>query len=187
MSGTLAETYLASRGLKWPTDTPLRFHPACPRGRERLPAMLAEMTDPLTGEFCGTHRTFIEPDGSGKIRHGSAKMMLGRAGTIRLTPDEDVTTGLGICEGIETGLSLIQRAKWQPIWACCSAGGIAKFPVLDGIEHLTIFADADDSGVGLRAAESCARRWREAGREVEITLPPIGKDWLDALTKGDAA
>ena len=30
--------------------------------------------------------------------------MLGHAGIIRLSPDDEVELGLGICEGIETGL-----------------------------------------------------------------------------------
>jgi hypothetical protein len=40
-AGTPVEAYLASRGLSLPPDAPLAFHPACPRRKERLPAMLA--------------------------------------------------------------------------------------------------------------------------------------------------
>ena len=41
---------------------------------------------------------------------GQAKMMLGTAGVIRLVPDEEVTTGLGLAEGIETALSHLTNA-----------------------------------------------------------------------------
>jgi phage/plasmid primase-like uncharacterized protein len=45
------------------------------------------------------------------------------------------------------------------------------FPVLGGIECLTIFADNDKSGTGLAAAEECAERWHRAGREALIHIP----------------
>ena len=146
--------------------------------------MLALMTDARTGEPCGVHRTFLRPDGSGKADVTPAKMMLGGAGVIRLDLDDEVTLGLGVAEGIETALGVMQRIGWRPVWAAASAGGIAKFPVLPGIEALTIFADADDkSGVGLRAAEECADRWRAAGHNSRIAAPPSGTDWLDAARR----
>jgi hypothetical protein len=68
-----------------------------------------------------------------------------------------VTLGLGVCEGLETGLAIMQRLDWRPVWTATCAGAIATFPVLPGIESLTIFADCDSAG--MRAAETCARRW----------------------------
>ena len=185
--GGLAETYLTFRKCRYPEGDVIRFHPACPRGEsERQPAMIALMTDPVSNAPVGIHRTFLRPDGKGKIEHGTAKMMLGSAGIIRLAPDDESTIGLGICEGIETGLAIMQRAGWGAIWACGSAGGIGKFPVLAGIEALTIFPDRDDSGTSLKNANQCAERWQSAGREVRIIWPPAGADWDDAL-KGEAA
>jgi hypothetical protein len=95
--------------------------------------------------------------------------MLGRAAgaAIKLCPDDEVTLGLGLVEGIETGLAVISLG-WRPIWAAGSAGGMAQFPVLSGIEELTIFADNDKNGVGQRAAKQCAERWRDAGCLVTI-------------------
>ena len=52
-----------------------------------------------------------------------------KAGVIRLTPNEEVTHGLGISEGIEDGLSVL-LSGWSPVWAAASAGGIKTFPVL---------------------------------------------------------
>ncbi|MHB1302446.1 MAG: DUF7146 domain-containing protein [Acidiphilium sp.] len=181
-AGTPVETYLASRALRLPENAPLRFHPQCPRGIERLPAMISLMTNPVSGEPCGVHRTFLRPDGGGKA-DGANKMMLGKAGIIRLVPNSDITLGLGIAEGIETALAVMQLAGWSPVWAACSAAGLAKFSVLDGVESLTIFADMDDNGAGLKAASECAARWRMAGREATISRPPSGNDWLDALNR----
>ena len=181
--GTIVETYLRARGVTLPPRAPIRFHVACPRGAERVPAMLALVTNAESNEACGVHRTFLRPDGSGKVETGTAKMMTGAAGVIRLSPDDCVTTGLGISEGVETGLALLTIAAWSPIWAAASAGGIAKFPVLPGIAAITLFDDRDDKGAGLRAATECAARWKDAGREARIEMPPGGTDWLDALTR----
>ncbi len=183
-AGTLVQTYLAARGLMLPEDAPLRFHPVCPRGAERWPAMLALMTDPATGEACGLHRTFLARDGSGKAPGEPKKAMLGNAGVVRLVPDVEVTTGLGLAEGVETTLAVMQRGGWRPVWAATSAGAIRRFPVLAGIEALTVFADAD--GPGMDAARECCRRWAEACSEARILVPPAG-DWNDALPTGGMA
>jgi putative DNA primase/helicase len=179
--------YLAGRGLRLPDDAPLRFHPACPRGAERCPAMVALMTDAITGEPCGLHRTFVAiRDGGVTKAAGKAKMMLGRSGVVRLVPDEWVGAGLGIAEGIETALAVAQLIEWGPCWAAGSAGGIGRFPVIAAASTLTIFADADDSGVSVDQARACAARWTAAGRAAQIQIPPAGFDWLDAM-RGVAA
>jgi putative DNA primase/helicase len=183
-AGTLVEAYLASRGLSLLPGAPLRFHPACPRDRERLPAMIAQMTEPETAAPAGIHRTFLAPDGSGKAP-GQAKMMLGAAGVIRLVGDAEVTAGLGITEGIENALAIMSRG-WSPVWAAGSAGAIASFPVLAGIESLTIFADADENGAGTKAARTCATRWAAAGRQVDVHYPPSGSDWNDVTRLSSA-
>lgn len=181
-SGSPAEAYLRTRGLRLPHGAPIRFHPACPRGAERLPAMLALMTDAMTGEPCGVHRTFLAPDGNGKAPPGpggeGAKMMLGAAGIVRLSPDQEVTHGLGLCEGIETGLALLHDFRWAPVWAAASAGAVQRFPLLPGIEALSVFADGD--APGLAAARACKARWAEAGREARVVWPgEAGRDFAD--------
>jgi hypothetical protein len=83
--------------------------------------------------------------------------------------------GLVVCEGVETGIAIYQSGL-RPVWACGGAGSLTNFPVLGGIEALTIAADADEPG--RRAAEICAARWREAEREVVVVAPLVG-DWAD--------
>jgi len=65
----------------------------------------------------------------------------------------------------------------RPVWALGSAGAIGIFPVLPGIETLTILGETDEAN--RKAVLHCGRRWHEAGREVLIIDPPAG-DMNDA-------
>jgi DNA primase len=96
--GTLVDVYLRHRGVQLPDAPVIRFHPWCPRKGGPLPAMVALMADALTGQPCGVHRTFLQPDGAGKALVDKAKMMLGNAGIIRLVDKEEIARGLGLAE-----------------------------------------------------------------------------------------
>lgn len=174
------ETYFRVRGLGGLPDdvVDIRYHPRCPRGADRLPAMVALMRDASSNEPTGVHRTFVRYDGSGKAAVTPAKMMLGRAAgsVVKLTPDEDVLMGLGLSEGVEDGIAILNMG-WRPIWACMSAGFMTRFPILRGVEALSLFADADRAGQS--AAESCAARWRRAGLSAAIVNPRSWKDFAD--------
>jgi hypothetical protein len=106
---------------------------------------------------------------------------------IRLWPDTDVSTGLVLGEGIETTLAAATRIEHhgtllRPAWAAGSAGNIAGFPVLAGIDALTILIDHDVSGTGQRAAETCTQCWLDAGREVIRLMPDaLGADFNDLV------
>lgn len=184
-AGSLVEAYLASRRVGLPdAGAVLRFHPSCWRNTAygpHGPAMLALMTDLETGEPRGVHVTYLRADGGGKAAGERVKVMLGRTGVVRLVPDDEVVSSLGIAEGIETALS-VMTIGWRPCWAATSAGGIARLPVPCGIECLTVFTDADDAGAGARAAQACVDRWTEAGRMVRVITAPSGVDFNDVLT-----
>jgi putative DNA primase/helicase len=106
---------------------------------------------------------------------------------LRLWPDELVTLGLVIGEGLETVLAAATRIEHrgtllQPAWAVGDAGHLAKFPVLAGIEALTILVDHDEAGQ--RAARECRERWLAAGREVTALIPNgLGQDFNDIVQK----
>jgi hypothetical protein len=112
---------------------------------------------------------------------------------IRLWPDNEVTTGLVIGEGVETTLAAAtciahRGTLLQPAWACGGSGNLTAFPVLAGIEALTIIVDNDESGGGQDAAAKCARRWIDAGREVTRLTPKIlGGDFNDIVRGKGAA
>ena len=179
--GTLVEQYLKRRGLVVPDECGrvLRFHPCCPFGNQRrLPSMVALMRNIQTDAPQAINRTALSPDG-GRIE----RKMLGpkRGAAVKLSPDENVTMGLTIGEGAETTCAGMARG-FSPAWALGDAGSIAAFPVLSGVEAITILADNDNSGTGQRAAEICARRWAAAGREARVLLPhKIGADFNDII------
>lgn len=165
----VALSYLRARHCRIPPESGhLRWHPALKHPSGYVgPALVALITDVVTREHLSLHRTWITP--TGKADLDTPRLPLWnhstKNGCIRLWPDENVTYGLGIAEGIETGLSL----AWahSPVWATIDAGHMAQFPVLDGIESLVIAQDQDPAGMS--AAAICAGRWAEAGREVFVT------------------
>ena len=188
IGGTLAEAYLRNtRKLCLPADLPddvLRFAPEICWREHRAPALVALLRDIVTDRPCGIRFTLLTKDAQ-KLR---APVMLGRAklAAVKLTPDCDVTTGLGVAEGVETALR-VMATGFRPVWALGSSGSIRSFPPLKGIEALTIFADHDPPDAkgrsgGIDAAQACAARWSAAGREVIIRTPTKpGDDWDDAL------
>jgi hypothetical protein len=167
--------------LRW---LPSLRHPF--EGRS-LPALVARVTDAVTGEPMTLHQTFLAPDGNGKAPIEKPRLLLKghekAGGVVRLWPDEEVTLGLCVAEGIETALTAARA--FTPAWATLDAGNLKVLPVLPGLEGLTIVADHDKSG--LEAAEECARRWLAAGVEVrEWAAPREGID-LNDYARGLAA
>jgi hypothetical protein len=172
--GTIAERYLRSRLHGEAVPAPIHQADAL-RWHGGISALVAAMTDPTSGDFTGVHRTFLDAGGR-KV----ARKMLGRKGVVRLWPDDAVTLGLAVGEGIETTIAATIITGYAPAWAALDAGNIAAFPVLAGIENLTIFADHDPNGVGQRAARSAAERWAESGCEARILTPvDRGSDFND--------
>ncbi len=173
-TGSPVEDYLHGRGLKLPNETlsVLRYHPACPFDGEKVPAMVAAMVDIHSNEFRGIHRTRLNP---------KDKAMLGtfKGAVVKLSPDENVYSGIHIAEGIETSLAVMAMG-FKPVWCCLNAIGIAKFPVISSIESLTIFADNDANQTGQNKAIECGARWQSAGKEVRIfATPESGTDFAD--------
>jgi hypothetical protein len=139
-------------------------------------AMIALMTDPLTGESRGVHRTYLD-EGGEKV----GRKMLGNWGCVRLWPDAEVTLGLVIGEGIETTIAGAMLTGRCPAWAALDAGGVKKFPVLDGVEGITILVDHDTNEAGQKAAEGCAANWSSHGREAVLLTPNGVGDFNDML------
>ena len=188
--GDPAGRYLLGRGCAVPDpESHVRWAPAHrhPSGHVG-PALLALVTDALTQAPMTLHQTWLAADGSGKARLERPRLLWKglpkKGGIVRLVPDEEVTTGLAVAEGIETALTAVRAG--YPCWATIDAGNLASFPVLPGVEALTIVADRDEvnrsigRAPGLAAARACADRWAGAGREVRIwAAAEIGHDFND--------
>jgi hypothetical protein len=179
-----AGRYLAARGCASPhPEGGLRWHPELrhPSGHVS-PALLALVTDAVTGESMTLHRTWLRADGTGKADLAKPRLLwLGlpkAGGVVRLWPDAEVTLGLCVAEGIET--TLTAAAGFGLAWSTIDKKNLEVFPILPGIEALTIVADHDEDGGGQRAAEECGRRWLAAGVEVRIWMDPTpGADFND--------
>jgi hypothetical protein len=160
--------------------TVLRFHPLCPFGTVRYPCLLALMRDVRTNEPRAIQRTAL-----GNAGEKIDRMTLGpkSRAAIKLSADEDVTMGLTVGEGLETVLSAMQLG-FSPAWALGDAGNVRAFPVLSGVECLTILVDNDESGTGQQAALECSSRWTSAGREVFRIIPDrCGDDLNDIVAR----
>jgi len=176
-------------------DAVFRWHPACPFGTGQMPCLLALYRNVITDEPQGVHRTPLTLDGKRPIGTDGEKIKRQTYGptkhaAIKLWPASTVSNRLVVGEGIETTLSAALHIPHRgraltPAWACMNAGNIGDFPVLDGVETLTILVDNDPSGAGQREAAKCAERWRSAGRQVFRLIPKTsGFDFNDIINHG---
>jgi putative DNA primase/helicase len=169
--GTVVERYLNGRGLELGEDVAgdvLRWH-------QRIGAMLALFRNVLTAEPQAISRTFLDREGK-KLGRKFLGPAFGAA--VMLDRFDFVTTGLHVGEGVETCMAA-RQFNLRPVWALGSAAAVAAFPILSGVECLTLLKEADDASA--QACAACAARWHAAGREVFINWPTIGKDLNDAI------
>ncbi len=162
--GTPVEAYLKNRCHSFPRELAgevIRYHRTMQLGGRPVGGMVVLIRDLTSDEPCGVQRTFLDRDGR-KIK----RLSLGRMGygAAKLDPDAAVSTGLVIGEGVETCISAY-LGGFRPVWSVISAGGIATFPLLPGIEGVTILGENDANNANWIAASSCERRWRSAGRD----------------------
>lgn len=182
LAGSLAETYLQVRGLGDPVSPDLLYHPDLTdyESRRGWPGMVA-IPRLASGEAVGgIHRTFLLEDGSGKAPAG--KKMLGSIAeaAVRLFPMPEGGR-LGVAEGIETALAA-HGLFGTSVWAALSADGMARFQWPEGTRHVTIYADAGDSG--RQAAARLSDRLNMADIPNRIVAPLHGDDFNDDLLRG---
>lgn len=179
--GTIAERYLQGRGLNLPEGAgALRFHPRTPWREDtgevvRVPAMIGCLRAIDGDVITGVHKTRLTREGA---KVGRKMQGVAGASAIKLDGDAEVTGGLAIGEGVETVLAARQLG-FRPAWALASAGAVAAFPVLGGIEALTLLVENDPASD--RAISQCAALWHVAGREVTVVTPNFGSDLADVI------
>jgi hypothetical protein len=177
--GTIAETYLRSRGVAGVGDLDcLRFHPRCyyrahdNAPRETWPALVAAVTD-LDGALTGILRTWLARDCSGKAPLATPRRALGRllGSGVRFGR----TTGvMAAGEGLETMLSLRVVLPAMPMVAALSSAHLAALILPAGLRRLYIARDNDRAGH--RAAEALGIRANADGIE-DLVLTPHADDF----------
>src|SRR6476659_2096632 len=181
--GSPAETYLrvTRRIGDWldgfdRIDEVLAYHPACPFEAGRLPCMVALIRDIQTDEPRAIHRTALKlgalPERIGRLSFGPIA-----GGSIKLSPNDEVTSGRLVGEGIETVLSASQMFQFRPAWSLISTAGMRGFPVLSVVECVTVAVDNDQAGQ--QAAAELVQRYSTAGVEIITTKTNIAKDFND--------
>jgi phage/plasmid primase-like uncharacterized protein len=142
--------------------------------------MIAAVSRWPSAELVAVHRTYIKPDGSGKINHPQARMILPdcSGGAVQLAP---AGTTVAIAEGIETALS-VQTATGLPTWACLSTSGMRAVLLPDTVREVVICADHDPPG--LKAANAAAERLTRQGKRVKIATPPQADTDFNDMLKG---
>ncbi len=161
------------------------WHPAVffreeghPLSGRSLGCIVGVMTHPITAEPTGAiSRTYVDAD---LKKIGKARTLGSGSGVVRLSLDEDVIGGLHLAEGLETALSAMSIGL-RPLWATGSTSVLKAFPLLYGIEALSIIADHDVNGAGEQAARNLERPYRRSGREVRIFRPDQIGDFNDVL------
>jgi len=185
LAGSVAVIYLESRDLRDPGSPDLLFNPdlADFDTRRGWPGMVAIVRDGVGAPTGGIHRTYLLEDGSGKAPPG--KKMLGAVagGSVRLSSLSE-NGHLGIAEGIETALSA-ETIFGIPTWAALSADGLRRWQWPEGVNRVTIFADAGEAGT--QAAATLADRLNITGIANAIVSPLHGDDFNDDLRRGATA
>jgi hypothetical protein len=182
LTGTKGEAYLRGRGITCPLPPSLgwavdAFHGPSARW---LSAMIGDVS---TG---GVHRTYFEKAGVRISRN--AKMMQGpcAGGAVALS---EAQGPLVVCEGVETGLSLVSGLLTRPatVWAALSTSGVKSLALPKAAGELIIATDSDDGGAGWAAGQTLAERAASRGWTVSLWPAPSGQDWNDVLREGGAA
>jgi hypothetical protein len=184
--GTLAATYLQSRGITRLADLPaLRFHPRCyyrpndddlPGSPGAFAALIASVTDD-DGTQTGTHRTWLDPSGSAKAAVASPRRAMGSilGHAIRFGQAQDV---IAAGEGIETILSLREALPTLPLAAATSSSHLAAILFPPVLRRLYVARDRDAAGNA--AFSILTERASAAGIEL-LPLMPALDDFNDDL------
>ncbi|MER9934289.1 toprim domain-containing protein [Mesorhizobium sp. M0088] len=190
IAGTLAERYLAGRGILLSThERALRFHPGCyyrdlVTGETRtLPALIAAVTS-LDGRITGLQRTYLssglDPSGKvGKAPVADPRRSLGHLlGNGIWLGQQSGAPVMAAGEGFETMASLRTVMPALPLAAATSANHLAGLIFPPGCRRLYIAADAD--AAGRHGIERLSQRAGEAGILALVLRPQLG-DFNDDL------
>jgi hypothetical protein len=163
--GTIAEEYLQRRGIPL-TPPSLRHYRGAMIAAVHQPkqGITAIQKTPIRSDFSRGDRMTKGPLGSGAVRLGAAREIM------------------GIAEGTETALSAMTLTG-MPVWASLGGKRLHNVELPSFVREVHIFADNDTPG--REAAYRASDAHRELGRTVRIRRPPPQfKDFNDLITSG---
>ena len=190
MSNSPVADYLSGRGIKAGRlphgilPPSLRFHPCLThrQAQSEYPAMLGAIQDG-DGVIIGVQRTYLAKAGYKTVKASvkPAKMVLGNmaGGAVRLGYAGQI---LGLAEGIETALSVMQ-ATGHSCWAAVSSSNMSSIPLPPIVNELHLYLDADcNQDVIDKMLDKAKRFYR--GVQIRLIRPPQGMDFNDLLCAG---
>ncbi len=188
IAGTVAERYLAqTRAIPGPYPDILGYTRSayCSVLGEETEALIAPLQD-RHGHVTAVQQIFLSRETDDAWRDEKNKRVKRTLGamldaSVRLgLPD----TTLGLAGSVEDALAASSLYS-LPVWATCGEQRMGRVWVPEEIEHVVIFADADDAGA--KAAMDAKAAQQRAGRRVTIMMPGATKDFAETVEKRASA
>lgn len=177
----------------------IRFHPKLLHVSDRgvktsLPGIVS-MFHNVEKKPVALHRTYLDPSVSDKADVDRAKKLLAKRGVpvngaICLTGGCPLGEHINICEGVETGLSIVS-AIGHPVLSATTASLVGSWKPYANTKAVTIWADRDKvsektgQAAGLSHSIRLRDRLSELGVKARIIVPSYdgreSLDWNDVL------
>lgn len=187
-AGTLAETYLRSRGITMPLPNTVRFGRLDYFDQEtgeviatNVPAAICALQN-AAGDVVGVQRIYLSADGRRKFDVPKPKLSLGIIVGSAFRPGGHAlgsgTTAV-ICEGPEDGLTLAQEQSHSVLVAC----GTSLMPRVELPAWIaSVIVAGDNNAPGRTAVKNTEEALTALGIATRATFPKEGfKDWNDQL------
>lgn len=178
-AGTLAESYLRSRGIRIPIPKSIRFARLPYRKlRKQFPVLVAAIAS-ADDQLQGIQRIYLNESGTRKAGLEKPKLSLGRitGGAIRFGP---LSRRISVTEGLEDALTLQQQLGFTA-WASCGATMLPRLILPPDVSEVVV--GGDDDSVGRHAAAQAVASFRNRGIHSRAIFPVGGKDFNAQLMK----
>ena len=160
IKNTIAETYLNKRNISLETinkinPSALKYHPALYHSEtgDTHPALVAGIYLE-SGKLTAIHRHYLDNEGSKLSNVKSNKKMLGKLNNEACKLINTKITNcnnLAICEGIESGLSILQNMECD-VYCAISASNLANLNIPDKYHNIDVYFDYDkESSTGRKS------------------------------------
>ncbi len=191
MLGSLAEVYLAARGIDYRAipqrEDSLRFRARLDYffGGHTGPAMVAALRNEH-GACQAVHATWLAADGGGKCSDvENAKLVFGPAsgcairlsrGLSGLTVEDAVRAGakgpLAISEGVETGETVAEACAEYRVWAAYSLSNLGNLVLPACVDRVVVLGENDwAKPAAQNALDRGVEKLKRQGRPVAVAFP----------------